>query len=169
MGDSSPAVTATMASSSSPRPSSTRPCWIRAQPCSCMARASRSASPKRSPISAASAAAGVRGLPITGSLMPQHHRHQQIAPLDAVFPFALYQPLGAAEPSGRAAHLSSECKVDAHPERAAHSAHRFAGVEVRVIGTLQAIQAVVVAAEHEGRRCEQLEVLRSQRSRLIGV
>ncbi len=56
-----------------------------------------------------------------------------------------------------------------HPERAAHSARRFAGVQVQVIGTLQVAQAVVVAAEHEGRRCEQLEVLRSQRSRLIGA
>ena len=112
---------------------------------------------------------GVRGFPVTGGLMPQHDRYQQIAPLDAVSPVALYQPLGAAEPSGRAAHFSSECEIYDQPERAAHSAHRFAGVEVRVMGALQATQAVVVAAEHECRRCEQLQVFRSQRSRLIGL
>src|SRR5919112_556293 len=39
MGDSSPAVTATMASSNSPRPSSTLPCLTRAWPCSCTASA----------------------------------------------------------------------------------------------------------------------------------
>src|SRR3712207_8486753 len=38
---------------------------------------------------------GVRGLPVTGGLMPQHDRHQQIAPLDAVTPLAFEQPLGA--------------------------------------------------------------------------
>ena len=43
----------------------------------------------------------------------------------------------------------------------------FAGVQVHVIGTLQEAQ-VVVAPEHVGRRREQLEVLRPQRSHLVG-
>jgi hypothetical protein len=42
----------------------------------------------------------------------QHNRQQQIAPFDAVALLAFYQPLGAAEPSGRAAYLSAECEID---------------------------------------------------------
>src|SRR5215204_2875387 len=104
---------------------------------------------------------GVRSLPVTAGLMPQHDRHQQIAPLDAVASLAFDQPLGTAEPACGAAHLASECKVHAHPECAAHGAHRFTTVQVHVISTLQAAQALVVAAEHECRCCEQFEVLRS--------
>jgi hypothetical protein len=111
----------------------------------------------------------VSGLPVTAGLMPQHDRHQQIAPLDAVASLAFDQPLGTAEPACRPAHLASECKVHAHPERAAHSAHRFTTVQVHVIGTLQAAQALVVAAEHEGRCCELFEVLRSERRRPTGA
>ena len=69
--------------------------------------------------------------------MPQHDRHQQIAPLDAVTFLTFEQPLGAAEPSGRAAHLSLECEIDPNPEGAAHSTHRFAGGQVRMMSTLQ--------------------------------
>ena len=78
----------------------------------------------------------VRCLPVPVGLVPQHDRYQEIAPLDAVALLALDQPLGATEPSGRATGLSSERKIDAHPEGAAHSAHRVAGVQVRVMGTL---------------------------------
>ena len=56
-GDSSPAVTATMISSRSASPSSTCPCCSRIRPCWWRAQATRSASPQRSPIAAASAAA----------------------------------------------------------------------------------------------------------------
>ena len=56
IGDSSPAVTATIVSSSSRRPVSRSPCRISAWPCSCTTSATRSASPKRRPIAAASAA-----------------------------------------------------------------------------------------------------------------
>jgi hypothetical protein len=94
---------------------------------------------------------------------------QQIAPLDAVASLAFDEPLGTAEPARRPTHLASECKVHAHPERAAHGAHRFTTVQVHVIGTLQAAQALVVAAEHEGRCCELFEVLRSERRRPIGA
>src|SRR3954452_13565868 len=82
---------------------------------------------------------------------------------------AFDQPLCAAEPSGSVAHLSSECEIHAQPEGAAHCAHRFAGVQVRLVSTLQEAQALIVMADHGSRRCEQLEVLRSQWSRLIGL
>jgi hypothetical protein len=93
--------------------------------------------------------------------MLQHYWHQQIALFDAVALLTFDQPLRAAKPPGRAANLSSECEIDAHPERAAHSAQSFAGIQVHVMGTLQAAYVIVVAAEHVGRCCEQLEIPRS--------
>ena len=54
--DSSPDTTATMASSSSPRPSSTRPARTVARPWTLSASATRSASPVRRPMAAARAA-----------------------------------------------------------------------------------------------------------------
>ena len=48
-------------------------------------------------------------------------------------------------------------------------AQSFAGLQVRVMGALEAAHVVVVATEHVGRRRQQLEVLRSQRSRLVGA
>jgi hypothetical protein len=112
---------------------------------------------------------GVRGLVVTGRRVLHHNRHQQVAPLDAVALLAFEQPLGTPEPSGSVSHLSLEGEMGAHPESAAHCAHHFSGVEVYVMGTFQAPEEVVDATDHEGRRCEQLEVLRSQRSRLIGA
>ena len=44
------------------------------------------------------------------------------APLDAILRFTFDQPLGAAEPPCRTAHLSTERKVDAHPESATYRA-----------------------------------------------
>jgi len=40
--------------------------------------------------------------------------------------------------------------MHAHPEGAAYSVPRFAGVEVRVMRTLQGAEGIVVAAKHEG-------------------
>ncbi|MGH2741709.1 MAG: hypothetical protein ACRDN8_04320 [Thermoleophilaceae bacterium] len=111
---------------------------------------------------------GVRSLVATGRTMPHHDRQQQIALLDAFTLLAFDQPLRAAEPSGRAAHLSSECEVHTQPERTAHSARSFAAVQVPMVGTLETAQVVVVAAEHVGRRRQQLKIARSQRRRLIG-
>jgi hypothetical protein len=58
--------------------------------------------------------------------------------------------------------------MHAHPERAAGRTQCFASLEVEVIGTLQAAH-VIIAAEHVSRSREQFEVLRTERSRLIGA
>ena len=65
-GDSSPAVTATMASSSFPKPSATSPSSISARPRSLSPSATRSGSPKRSPTPTASAAAARAAAPVAG-------------------------------------------------------------------------------------------------------
>ena len=106
IGESSPAVTATMASSRRPRPSATRPCLISMMPWSCAARANRSASPKRSPTATASAAGGDGRVVLAGCLVFQHGRQQQVALLDAVTTFALDQPPSPADPALGPARLA---------------------------------------------------------------
>ncbi len=107
------------------------------------------------------------GLVVTAGLVLKHERKQQIAPFHAVAPLTLDQPLRAAEPSGRAALLTSCGESHAHPERAPSRAERLAGVEVEVIRTLKAFQ-VVAATEHVGRRPQQLHVVRPERRRPVG-
>jgi hypothetical protein len=106
-------------------------------------------------------------LVIARLLLLHHGRHQQVATFDAVALLPLEEPMGAPEPSGRARRLAAYSAERANPERAAHGAPRLAGVEVHLMRTLEKAQVLVVAAEQDCRRCEQLEVRRSQRRGLI--
>ena len=63
---------------------------------------------------------------LTGGLVPEHDRQQQVALLGAVAPVLLEQPLRPAEPAGRPARLSSNRPGHAHPARAAGGAQRLA-------------------------------------------
>ena len=81
-------------------------------------------------------------LVLAGGLVLEDDRKQQITPFHAVARLALDQPLRAAEPSGRAARLSSKGEMRARPERATSRAKRLAGVEVGLVGTLEAAQVV---------------------------
>jgi hypothetical protein len=112
---------------------------------------------------------GVRALEIPAEHVLQHSRYQQIAALDRVTLLAFEQPSRAREPSQGGARLSPERQVVADPERAAHGPRRLAGVQVGVMCPLEAAHIVVVAPEHVGGPRQQLEVLRLQRRRLIGV
>ena len=107
------------------------------------------------------------GVVVTGGLVLKNERQQQIAPLHAVAPLALDQPLRTPEPSGRAAHLAPDGERHALPERAPSRAECLPGVEVEVIRALQALQ-VVGPTEHVGRRPQQLHVLRPERRRPVG-
>jgi hypothetical protein len=108
------------------------------------------------------------GLVVTGTLLLKHERQLQIALLHALTPLAFDQPLRATQPSCPTARLSPGEQMHTHPERAARGTQRLAGIEVDVMGTLQAAH-VVIASEHVSRRREQFEVLRSERRRLIGA
>jgi hypothetical protein len=55
----------------------------------------------------------------------------------------------------------------ARPARAARSAQRLAGVEVQVVGTLQAAQ-IVRATQHVRRSRQQLEILRRKWDCMVG-
>ena len=137
MGDSSPAVTATIASSTRRRPSSVRPVLTRAWPCSITPIATRSRSPNRSPIAVASAAVA-RGVVVAAEHVLQEDRDQQVAPLDAVPLRAREQPLPAGEPAHGGPGSSPEEQVVADPPGEARGALRLAGVEIGAMGALQA-------------------------------
>ncbi|MGH2825324.1 MAG: hypothetical protein ACRDLY_20360 [Thermoleophilaceae bacterium] len=112
-------------------------------------------------------AGGDRGLEVAGRLVLRHGRQQQVAALDAVASLTFDQPPGTAEPPGCAAHLPLEGEVDADPERATRRSQALAPIQVQLVGTLQAAHVLVVAAEHVGRRGQQLEILGFQRRRPI--
>ena len=169
IGDSSPAVTATIASSSSAKPSLSRPCWIRMWPCSCAASANRSESPKRSAIAAASPAVAAAPSQSPRASCSKIAGSEQVAPLDALTLVALEQPLGASEPAARAAHLATPGERDARPRtRTASAASSRPAVEVGPVGALEEAEVVVLAADHVRGGGEQLEVVRPERLRPIG-
>ena len=111
---------------------------------------------------------GGRGLEVRGGFVLEHDRYQQVALLDAFAPLALHQALGAAEPPARAAHLSATREEHTDPERAANRGHRLAGVRVRLMGSLEDAQVLLVAAGHEGGGGQELEVLPAERGCLVG-
>ena len=85
-------------------------------------------------------------------------------------PLALDQSLRAAKPSACRAHLAPKREVHAEPESATHRAERLAGVQVRVVGTLQergSNSSMRPTMEADNR--EQIEVVGSQGRRLIDV
>ena len=125
-GDSSPAATATMASSSSARPASTWPCSSRIRPCWWRAQAIRSASPTALADIRGSRRACVGGLALPGGELLFHEGGEQVALLGTLAAFALQQPLGTGEPAGRAAHLAAKEQAKPEPECTADSAAAFA-------------------------------------------
>jgi hypothetical protein len=165
IGDSSPAVIATIASSSSRRPSATCP-----RPDQQLARVLGG---EREQVGVAEALADRHGFGAErdrGVVIARRHvgedlRQQQEPALDAVALLALQQPLRAAEPAGRATHLAAQDEVHADPERAAHGPQSLAVIEVRLVRALERGRLVVVAPEHVGRRRELLEILGRQRIR----
>ncbi len=112
---------------------------------------------------------GDRGLEIAGRHVLEHERQQQVAPFRAVTVLALDEPPGTPEPARRAARLAPQDEVDRDPERARAARSPAPRIQVRAIRTLHGAQVVRVAAQHVGRRRQQLEILGCQRHRPIGV
>ena len=108
----------------------------------------------------------IRGAGVTSRLGPEHDGYQEIAALDTVATLPVEQPVAAAEPSARTGGFPAHEQVVPDPPGAARGAGDLAGIQVGVMGTLEAADVVVVAAEHVRRPGQELEVLRFQR---IGV
>ena len=126
MGDSSPAMTASIVSSRSPRPADTWPCWMSARPCTWRAAAVRSASLKRSPIAAASAAVVCAASSLAFTELLLGDGQDQVAALHAVM--ALDEPLPSRDPGVRLPRLSSQQEAETEPERTAGGALPVAGL-----------------------------------------
>ncbi len=164
IGDSSPAVTATIASSSSERPASTSPRPTRTTPCWCTAIASRSASPKRCPASAEAASSALVAAQERG-------QRRQVAALDAVA--VAQQPLGAGEPAARLGGLAAQRQEQPEPERAADGRLDRAGLHMGTVRPLEHGQVLGLVAEHVGGQGQPLEIvaaeLAGRRQRHVGV
>src|SRR5689334_17890471 len=118
MGDSSPMVATTNASSTSRKPSSTRPCWSRARAWSSLASQTQVGIVETLADRGGLDRGAISGPEITAVHLLQPDRDQQIAALDAVLPGAVKEPLRACKPSAGAGGLPSKQEVVANPEGA---------------------------------------------------
>ena len=109
------------------------------------------------------------GLRLAGGRAPERERQQHVAALGALARLGLQQPLGAAEPTRRAAHRAGEGQRHPDPERAANGAQGLAGVEVRLVRALEAAQEPVLQSDHVRRARQQLEIVGLQPDRLVGA
>ena len=79
---------------------------------------------------------------------------------------AFDEPLGACEPSGRAARFSSEEQAQTQPESAANRAQVFAGVQMGVVGPIERLEILVVPSDQVRRHRQQFEIFGRQRNHL---
>ena len=133
IGESSSEVTASIVSSSSAKPSSRLPCLSRTRPCWCSAKASRSASPKRSADLRGGHGGVEGGCAVAGRLLPHHHRYEQISALDAIAVLPIDQSLRAREPARATRQLAPDDEENARPERAADGPERRPGLQMRLM------------------------------------
>ncbi len=103
--------------------------------------------------------AGVTGL--------EPDRYQEIAVLDAVTTLPVEQAVAAAEPAVRTGALPAKEQVVPDPPGAARGAGDLAGIQMAVMGTLEAADVLVVATEHVRRPGQQLQVLRLEEIVLV--
>ena len=122
------AVTATIASSSSARPSRTRPSLTSMWPWPCTASANRSRSPKRSPMRGRLAGDRGRRREVAGRLVLEHRAAAAGSRARRTRRLVLEEPLRAAEPAARRADRAAAREVHADPElrSAPHAASRRA-------------------------------------------
>jgi hypothetical protein len=77
---------------------------------------------------------------------------EQVTVLHAVV--ALDEPLRPREPSGRLSGIASEKEIQTRPEGTARSPHAVAGVEMRVMSTIEGAVKLELSAA-EVRRCRE--------------
>ena len=168
IGESSPAVTATIASSSSPSPSFTRPPLTSTCPCCVQREREQVGVAEPLPGRGRIAREGGGGLPVPAQLVLEGDRDQEIAALGAVV-LAFEQPVRASQPAGRGAHVSAQGQLYPDPEGAAHRSPRLAMLRPLVVSAFQVAHRLVVPAEHERSRGEQLDVFGAEPLLLIGL
>ena len=138
-----------------------------ARPCRLRANATRSASPKRSPICTARAAHSCASAdsPALRCLWPAGSR--QIALFDAILCVLLDQALRPAEPAARTSRLSAREQPKAQPERGTCGGEILARVETRLIHALLRGQHLLIARRQAGGPGKPVQVLGLERCRLV--
>src|SRR5207248_11428639 len=74
-----------------------------------------------------------------------------------------------AEPPARRADGAPKREIHPDPGRGAHGAQRLASLQVPAMRALEDRDRLVVSAEHQRRSRQQLEILRLERSVLVGT
>ena len=115
------------------------------------------------------AGGGRRGLQIACGYLRLGDREQQVSPLDAVARLPIEQPPRAAEPAVRVPDLAPEQQAQSQPERRAHRVGRGVLGAIRMVGALQLLQVVGVAADEIRRQRQAFEILARQRARPVGA
>ena len=107
-------------------------------------------------------------LEVAGRLVLVRERHEEIAALDEIAWLAFEKALCPGDPTAAWAHFASNEESQADPDGVPDCRQRLARLEVRVMCALQEREVLVVSAEHECRRGEQLEILAPERLGLVG-
>ena len=111
----------------------------------------------------------VRDLVVTRGETLLDDRQQQIAPLGTFARITLQQTLGTGKPAGRAAHLAAHEQAKTEPECATDGAKAPASISVRIVGSFERLEIILVLADQVSGHRQQVEVLGSQRHFLVGA
>ncbi len=167
IGDTSPAVTATIASSSIASPSGTRPALTSMWPWMCSASANKSASANRRAIAAASPATSPPVVEVALHLVAEDRWQAEVAALHAVRVLLADEPLRPSDPARPAPHLAGQQELHPRPERAARGEQRSTRVEVALVRAPEDVDVDLEAPEHVRRGRQPLEVARLQPVRRV--
>ena len=166
-GETSPAVTPTIASSRSASPSGSRPCSTRTNPWNCSASARRSGVAKPLSDGGGLVGGGERGVQLARREALEGGGQQQPPLLDVVALLGLDEAVGAAEPAPGGPDLSASREVHAEPAGGARGAERVTGIEVGAVNALEQRLVLVRAPDQRGSGREPLEILHVERRRPI--
>ncbi len=108
------------------------------------------------------------GLELAHRLVLEHERHQEEAALCGVARLTFHEALCPADPRTSRPDLASGEEDQPAPDRAPHCAQRLSALHVGLVRALHDVHVLVVAAEHEGRRRQKLEIGRFERLGAIG-
>ena len=163
IGDTSPAVTATMTSSSSANPSPVPPPEHErlAPPEAAERRQVGVAEPLTD-----GQRLGELGERVTGvarEQMAERHRQEQEPALDAVVAAVVEQTPGPRQPTPCRRHLAAEEQAESEPERAARRTRHIAKAQTFEMGTFRRRVTVTILADEIRRHCQPLQVVDAQR------
>ena len=145
--ETSPAATPTIDSSSSARPSGTRPPYSSNRPCAGQPHRDQVRVLVAVPVPVICDGELVGGVEVAGGDVPVHHVDEQVPALDHVAVELVEQPLRPGDPAAADRRLAAGEQHRGEPERAAHRGRYVTGVEVELVGALQSLHAVVAPAE----------------------